>query len=558
MTVSLMELHQINPFKIKAYQNVIYQIEKADFQIVEASDKTLQALQIKQGMIDKIRLVLRAGTFPELTELQEKTPKGVLQMLQIKGIGAKKVRTLWQELGVETIDALQEAGAHGKIEKLKGFGKKTQETILSEIVFLQEMRGWCRYAEAEPYAEFLLAYLKESQATKSAEITGQMRRNLEVVQEVQFVVGTEDFEAIRTHLHTCQKIRYEPKNSGVFVWRGAFEDNDLAIEIRGVNPEKYGNQLLINSSSLAHLNYRTKTNQTLLQVVHNQNFSSEKSIYESVGLPFILPELREGLFEFEKAEKNQLPTLIEMSDLRGVLHNHSTYSDGANTLEEMAIACRDLGYEYLGITDHSKTAFYANGLSEERIQKQHAEIDQLNKKLAPFRIFKGIESDILPDGNLDYSENILASFDFVIASIHAVLTMDKQKATERILKAIRNPYTTMLGHPTGRLLLKRAGYPLDYEAVFEACIENQVAIEINANPRRLDLDWRLVHQAIQKGVMLSINPDAHHKDQYSFMRFGVLVGRKGGLQKHNTLNCSTLHEITAYFQERKTKRIPNK
>ena len=269
-------------------------------------------------------------------------------------------------------------------------------------------------------------------------------------------------------------------------------------------------------------------------------------------LPFIAPEMREGLFEFDLAKADKLPKLVEMEELKGILHNHSTYSDGRHTLREMAETCKELGYEYLGITDHSKSATYANGLTEERILEQHAEIDALNEELAPFKIFKGIESDILGDGSLDYSDEVLKSFDFIVSSIHGNLKMEESKATSRLIKAIENPYTTILGHPTGRLLLKRAGYPIDHQAVIDACAKHGVSIEINANPLRLDLDWRWVNYALSKGVMIAVNPDAHDKDHYQFMRYGLLVGRKAGLTKEMTLNALSKEELEKWFTDKLT------
>jgi DNA polymerase (family 10) len=260
------------------------------------------------------------------------------------------------------------------------------------------------------------------------------------------------------------------------------------------------------------------------------------------------PELREGTLFIEKAEKNELPTLINWHDLKGTLHNHSTWSDGVNSIEEMALYCRDtLKLEYLGMCDHSKSAFYAKGLSIERVLQQHEEIDALNKKLEGFRIFKGIESDILYDGGLDYPDEILQKFDFVVASVHSILKMDEEKATSRLITAIENPYTNILGHPTGRLLLSRAGYPIDYKKVIDACAANNVVIEINANPLRLDLDWRWHQYALDKGVMLSINPDAHRIEGFTDMHYGVLVARKGGLYKEKCFNALSLAEITEAF-----------
>ena len=284
------------------------------------------------------------------------------------------------------------------------------------------------------------------------------------------------------------------------------------------------------------------------------NASNETAIYQSMGLPYIEPELREGKNEIAWAKANELPLLLTISDIKGMLHNHSTYSDGKDSLETMATYCKELGYEYLGICDHSKTAVYAGGLKENDIIRQHKEIEQLNAQLTPFKIFKGIESDILNDGSLDYSDEVLASFDFVVASIHSNLKMDEDKATARLIKAIENPYTSILGHPTGRLLLYRAAYPIDHKKVIDACVANNVIIELNANPYRLDIDWTHIPYAVEKGVKISINPDAHKKSGYHDTYFGVCSARKGGLTKTMTFNCLSKTEIEKYFIERKQQK----
>jgi len=279
---------------------------------------------------------------------------------------------------------------------------------------------------------------------------------------------------------------------------------------------------------------------------------NEEMIYIKAGLEFMKPELREGDTFIEKAANNKLPQLISYNDLKGTLHNHSTWSDGVHTIEEMALYCRDtLKLEYLGMCDHSKSAFYAKGLSIERVLQQQEEIDHLNKKLDGFKIFKGIESDILNDGSLDYPDEILKKFDFIVASVHSNLKMDEEKATARIIKAVENPHTTILGHPTGRLLLSRKGYPIDYKKVIDACAANNVVIEINANPFRLDLDWRWHQYALEKGVWLSVNPDAHRKEGFLDMHFGILAARKGGLTKDMCLNALSLAEITQVFEKKR-------
>jgi len=319
----------------------------------------------------------------------------------------------------------------------------------------------------------------------------------------------------------------------------------LKIQVHVYSKTDFALNLFMLTGNEAHVS-------AVLSLAGEGPFTDENEIYAKAGLAFVTPELREGLNEIELAKSNQLPKLIVYEDLKGSLHNHSTWSDGVHTLEQMAVHCKDtLKLEYLGMCDHSKSAFYANGLNEQRIYAQHQEIDALNIKLAPFKIFKGIESDILNDGSLDYSEDILKTFDFVVASVHSNLRMDEQKATARLIKAIENPYTTILGHPTGRLLLSRKGYPIDYTKVIDACAANKVVIEINANPLRLDLDWRYHRYALEKGVLLSVNPDAHRMEGFRDMHYGVYIGRKGGLEAEQCLNAFTLAEITDYFNNQK-------
>jgi DNA polymerase (family 10) len=327
----------------------------------------------------------------------------------------------------------------------------------------------------------------------------------------------------------------------------------VSLIVHSCKLEEFFKEKILRTGSSAHLLYPVQENTPFVDFLKVGTFKDETEAYQKAGLSWIPEELREGYFEFEMAKAGEIPALLEDSDLKGILHNHSTYSDGKHTLRQMAEYCRSLGYEYLGISDHSRSAFYAGGLESEKVQKQHLEIESLNKELAPFRIFKGIESDILADGNLDYPMEILASFDFVVASIHSALSMDIKKATARLLKAIQNPFTTILGHPTGRLLLRREGYPIDHKVVIDACAANQVVIEINANPWRLDLDWRWVHYALEKGVKISINPDAHAMEGYHDMKYGVLIGRKGGLTREMTFNALSAKEMDDYLSERKTR-----
>ncbi|HEX8350545.1 MAG TPA: PHP domain-containing protein, partial [Hymenobacter sp.] len=362
-------------------------------------------------------------------------------------------------------------------------------------------------------------------------------------------------------LSSLEGLEADPARSGPFAWRGTATASGVKVEVYLVAKDDYTNQLFLLTGTEAHLTEPLPGAQpgqpgSLRQLLKRERFYQETAIYEKAGLQYVEPELREGLGEISLAKEHKIPRLLEDSDLRGSLHNHSTYSDGSHTLRQMAEWLRDNGYEYLGICDHSQAAHYANGLYPERVRQQQREIDQLNEELAPFRIFKGIESDILGDGALDYSPEVLASFDFIVASVHSNLKMDEQRATSRLLRAIENPYTTMLGHPTGRLLLRREGYPINYKAVIDACAKHNVIIEINANPWRLDLDWRWVRYALDQGVKLSINPDAHHTNGYADMRYGVMMGRKGGLTKEMTFNALSGEEMAAYFVERKASIKP--
>lgn len=554
LTAELLELHDDNPFKVRSYTNAIGALELVEEPLEGKGQAELESINgVGKGIAAKIVEVNDTGSFAELDQLLAATPPGVVEMLQIKGIGPKKVRAIWKELGTETVEDLLDACEQDKLSKLKGFGAKTQENIKQALLFTQENRGKLLYAEAEASAHELLKSIREALPQAKVELTGDVRRQMEIVEGLQFVLATDEPVQVQEVLNQLPTLKQDTKFSGPMVWRGQHTVSNLQTEIKLVPSACFANELLLNSAAVKHLAQSFKDNKSLLMLVREQNFASEEEVYKAAGMAYVPSELREGTNEPQLALDNKLPQLLELSDLKGSLHNHSTYSDGAHTLEQMAIYCRDMGYQYLGISDHSKTAAYAGGLREGDVLRQQKEIDELNKKLAPFKIFKGIESDILGDGSLDYDTDILSTFDFIVASIHSSLNMDEKKATARLITAIENPCTTMLGHPTGRLLLRRKGYPIDHKAVIDACAANNVIIEINSNPWRLDLDWRWVQYALEKGVMLSINPDAHHTSGYHDMRYGVLVGRKGGLTKEMTFNAKSVEEVEAYFKERKER-----
>ena len=551
-TAQLMELHGENPFKIRSYTSAVFNLEKLDQPLAGMDQAALQNLDgVGKSLAEGIVALIETGTLPALQELLDATPPGVVEMLEIKGIGPKKIRTLWQELNIETIEGLLEATEKGEVAKVKGFGEKTQETIKHALLYRMANVGKLHFREAENLAIELVEGLTSQLPKASISQTGALRRRLEIIDALEVLIGHDDRAAVKATLDKWDAITLNKKASGPLTVRATWVATDTPLVFHLCPQEKFAKELLITSAGPEHLSALVKDDQSLRQLLANTTPKSEEEAYALADLAYIEPEMREGQFEFALAKENKLPKLVTMEDLKGILHNHSTYSDGKHSLREMAEACRDLGYEYLGISDHSKTAFYANGLEEPRVKQQHEEIDALNKELAPFRIFKGIESDILHDGALDYADDVLASFDFIVASVHSGLNMDQKKATERLITAIANPYTTMLGHPTGRLLLKREGYPIDHKAVIDACASQGVIIEINAHPWRLDLDWRWVHYALEQGVMISINPDAHEKDGYHDMRYGLLVGRKGGLTADMTFNAKSVDEVAEYFAQRK-------
>ncbi|WP_316818376.1 helix-hairpin-helix domain-containing protein [Pedobacter nyackensis] len=543
----LMELHNENPFKIKSVANAAFKVDKLPYAV---QGKTLEEIAQIDGLgksiSAKVWELLETGSMAELDAILAETPEGIVEMLGIKGIGPKKIVVIWKELGIENIGELYYACNENRLIEAKGFGLKTQEEIKKIIEFKMAAQGKFLYAQTEASVNKLHAdlsvWLNTITGAPLLGIGGEYRRCLEIIEEIKLIIGADSPEEIQTKITTFKPLVFEQQE----------EHNYLATTESGL---KVKLQVVLKSDFYLNWFKLTGNEQHVNEVLALSGlgpFSSEYELYEKAGLAYIEPELREGLNEIELAKANTLPQLITYQDLKGSLHNHSTWSDGVHTLEEMAIFCKEnLKLEYLGMCDHSKSAFYANGLNEQRIYAQHQEIDALNAKLAPFRIFKGIESDILYDGSLDYSDDILKTFDFVVASVHSILRMDEEKATSRLITAIENPYTTILGHPTGRLLLSRKGYPIDYVKVIDACAANNVVIEINANPLRLDLDWRWHRYALEKGVLLSINPDAHRKEGFHDMHYGVLIGRKGGLTAKQCLNSFTLQDISQYFNNKK-------
>lgn len=542
----LMELHGENSFKTKAIANAAFKLDKLPFKIIDKTEQELSAEQgIGKSIASKVWELIHTGCIEDLEALLAKTPEGILEMLTIKGLGPKKILIIWNTLAIETLGELYYACNENRLIEAKGFGLKTQEEIKMAIEFNMASQGLFLYSQAEKLASSIFDTLKEMLSDQHLlSYTGDFRRKLELLSSVELIT-TASAEEILAYIEKDKRlIQFDYQENKI----QTVHESGLPIHFILSNVNEFSQHLLITTGNQQHI--------ALLEQLYEKgvpNAESEEEIYRQLNLDFIEPELREGLDEVQKAHDHTLPNLITYDDIKGTLHNHSTYSDGVHSLKEMALYCKDvLHLQYLGICDHSRTAVYANGLKEDRVRLQWEEIDSLNQTLYPFKIFKGIESDILGDGSLDYPDELLREFDFVVASVHANLKMDEEKATLRLIKAIENPYTTILGHPTGRLLLSRKGYPIDYKKVIDACAANGVAIEVNANPLRLDLDWRWHRYAIEKGVYLSINPDAHRVEGFQDMYYGTLVARKGGLTASQCLNCFDLDKLNSYFSSRKT------
>jgi DNA polymerase (family X) len=515
-TAKLMELHQENPFKIKSIANAAFRIEKLSEQLSAMPAGEYEKIDgIGKSISQKIISLFETGTTSELEELKKKTPEGILKMLNIKGLGPKKIHQLWTELGIESEGELLYACYENRLITLKGFGLKTQQSIIQTLEFRKLNQDKLLFSEAEIMANDFIARVMHEHSGLKVEAVGALLRKMEVLDEIELLVTGDT-----TNLKNDSKYIKIIQNK---------DENEVISTFLHTGPKEHIEQLIHRGLNI------------------NNTFHSEQEIYASIGLSYIPAVYRDHPDAISLASENQLPDLINHQDIRGVFHAHSVYSDGAHSLEEMAKACMEKGWEYFGISDHSQSAFYAGGLKPEAIAKQHEEIEKLNKKLAPFRIFKGIESDILNNGNLDYDNEVLSSFDFVIASVHSVLNMDETRATERLIRAIENPYTTMLGHMTGRLLLSRKGYPVNVDRIIDACAANQVIIELNAHPYRLDIDWRYIRKATEKGVMISINPDAHSMSGLQDVRYGILAAQKGLLDKTFLFNAKPLSEVETYL-----------
>lgn len=544
LLAKLMDIHGENSFKSKSYSSAAFNIERLPAEVATMDDAELFGIRgIGESTGKKIRELQATGKLAQLEDILSRTPSGILDILQIKGLGPKKIAVIWNELGIESLGELEYACNENRLVALKGFGAKTQESVLQNILYFKQNQGFHLWAEAEVVGNAILKQLKSAYSDNLFSLTGAIRRQSEIIEFIELVTDL-DKETLSKEFAVVPDTVVE-------------EQPDGRVQVRMPGQPR----LLVTLTDKAHfynaLFTSTASEEFLDAFVANHTIPelavSEDEIFTVNSLHYLSPMLREGSKVLNNTANYASIELIQPNDIKGIIHSHSTWSDGQHTLEQMAVAAKQQGLEYLVISDHSQTAFYAGGLKPEQIAKQHQEVDALNAKLAPFRIFKSIESDILSDGSLDYNDQILNTFDLVIASVHSNLKMTEEKAMERVLTAIRNPYTTILGHPTGRLLLSRKGYPLDHKKVIDTCAECGVVLEINAHPRRLDLDWRWIDYALERGVLLSIDPDAHSVEGYKDTYYGVMVAQKGGLTARQNLSSFTLAEFEEFLKKYKSK-----
>ena len=557
----LLELKGENPFRIRAFYNAARSLETTSENLKELSEKNelTKIPGIGKAISEMIQELLKKGRLEMHDELKKSFPKGFLEILKIPGVGPKRAKILYDKLDIKSVAELQYACKENRLSVLDGFGEKSQANILHGIDHYVKSQGFFLISQASDEARELIHYLKKRKEVGQISVAGSLRRHKEIVHDADILVSTKKHAAMHNAFVKYPEVEQivqkgETKSSVVL-------KSGLQVDLRSVSDKEYPYALQYFTGSKEHnVVLRGMAKRMGMKINEYGLFKGnrlisckdEAEIYKKLGLSYIEPELRENTGEIEASARKKLPAaLIETKDLKGVFHVHSTYSDGRNSLEEMIRKAVDFGYEYVGISDHSKSAVYANGLSEERVKKQHKQIDSLQKKFPKIRIFRGIESDILQDGSLDYSNRVLESFDFIIASIHSRFGMNEKEMTKRILKAMDNPYSTIVGHLTGRLLLGRPGYAVDYDAIFEKSAQTGCVIELNANPYRLDLDWRVLKRLKEKKLRTVINPDAHDADGFRDVSYGIGIARKGWLEKKDVLNTLGAEEIEQFLKGRR-------
>jgi DNA polymerase (family 10) len=558
---TLLELQGENPFRCRAYFQAARALAQLETNLADVirEDKLTEIPGIGATLKDKITLLATTGQLPFYDDLKAKTPAGLLAMLRIPGVGPKKVKALFDQLGIDDLDKLKLFCTDGKVAALKGFGEKTQDKILEGIAFLGQLGERVRLDQAMVIAERIVTALKKCRGIKRMEVCGSLRRRKEIVRDIDILVSADKPGPIMetfVKLSGVQNVIGHGETKSSILIAAVDESNQRVVmhaDLRVVSDTQFPFALNYFTGSKEHnvgmrqraIEYGLKLNEyELAGPKKSVACKEEADIYKALDLDYIPPELRENTGEIQAAANHVLPKLLEADDLRGVFHNHTDWSDGGATLEQMALAAKKLGYEYLGIADHSQSLAMTNGLSPGRVRDQQKEIDDLNRRLKGIHVFKGIECDILADGRLDYPDIVLESFDYIVASVHTNFNQPQEEMTRRIIKAISHPRVTMLGHAAGRLLLRREGYKVDLEAVLQAAAKHKVMIEINANPHRLDMDWIHCKRAKALGIKLVINPDAHSTGELTLAkRFGVDVARRGWLGKDDIFNTGTYEHV---------------
>ena len=571
---TLLELKEgSSPFEVRAYQNAARAVNALDGDIEQMvrEGKLKGVPGLGPTIIKRIEEAVETGHIAFYDELASTTPPVKLEMVRIQGMGPKKINAIYNQLHVTSMADLVKAIEENKVAALPGFGKKTQDKILQGLAFLQQHAGRFLYPVAEKEAERIQSVLAAMPEIVRLQVAGSLRRRRETIGDIDMVASVDDSAGNEVRRKIMDVFTSQPSVQAI-TGKGETKSSvvlrsDMNMDLRLVNDSQFPYTLHhFTGSKEHHISLRRRALSMGMTINDYGLFrgkephlelipcKDEADIYAALGMDYIEPEMREDMGEIEAAINHTLPVLVQESDLRGVLHVHSTWSDGQTTIREMAEACIARGLAYLGITDHSKIAAYANGLDEEALHRQHEEIDRLNAEYAGrIRILKGTECDILRDGTLDFADEVLATLDFVVASIHSQFNLSPEEQTRRMLRAISNPYVDIIGHPTGRILLSREGYTLDVDAVIDAAADHGVCIEVNADPSRLDLDWRYLHRARDKGIKIPIDPDAHTINGLDNMHYGVGIARKGWLRASDVLNTMQTEEILDFFRSRRKR-----
>ncbi len=560
----LMELTGANPFKVRAYENAARIVDGVaeDIGPLIEKDALVEIKGIGRNLADHIAELYGSGEIAEYADLKKSVPEGVIEMLSIPGLGPKKVAYLWREMGIKSAGELEFLCKRHIIAGAPGFGAKTEEKIIAGIAMLRRFAGKRLFSEAAAQAKAVHRMVGSWPEVDRSEVAGSVRRCREVVGDVDMIAASTDPAKVMDRFVSMpiveRVLQHGEKKSEVILESG------MQCDLRVVTEEQFPFALHYFTGSKEH-NVRMRTRAKSMGLKLNEyglfKAGSEKSmrcadeaaLFAALGMDYVEPELREDMGELEAATDKRLPKLVEDGDLKGVLHVHSNYSDGEASIEKMAEAARGMGFEYLAICDHSRVLTVARGMKPADVKRQHREIDALNKKFKNFLVLKGIEVDVLADGSLDFEDDLLAAFDIVIASVHTRFNMPEEEMTRRIIKGISNPFVHALAHPTGRLLLARDPYAVDMNRVLDAAAELGVAMEINAHPQRLDLDWRWCKRARDKGVKFIICPDAHSPDDMGLIGYGVNVARKGWLAKGDILNCFDAHKLLEYLRRKRSE-----